>query len=113
MRLPCSFTYDVTSQGTKSMGSLGLGNVLTATTPGNNSVSSITTTFNYTTDGTYGQSAAIDQPITLTDNLSNVTHMRYDSRGNLDSLTDALDNQTQFSHTLTDALLVTTYPATG
>jgi len=73
------------------MGSLGLGNVLTATTPGNDSVSSITTTFNYTTDGTYGQSAAIGQPVTLTDNLSNVTHMRYDSRGNLTSLESVMN----------------------
>ena len=48
------FIYDVTGQGSQPMGSLGLGNVLSVTTPGNNATlvggvdQGITTTFTYT-----------------------------------------------------------------
>jgi YD repeat-containing protein len=59
-----------------------LGNVLTEVGPGNGAATTITTTFNYTTDGGYSQAAAIRQPLTKTDNLGHVTHMRYDSRAN-------------------------------
>jgi hypothetical protein len=38
-----------------------LGNVTSATVPGNNSVSTKTFTFGYTSDGTYSQSDAIGQ----------------------------------------------------
>jgi RHS repeat-associated protein len=90
-----------------------LGNVLTITTPGNNAVSSITTTLNYTTDGGYSQSAKIGQPLTVTDNLGHVTHLRYDSQGRTMSVTDALGNETDFTYNLVGQLLTTTYPATG
>ena len=53
-----------------------LGNVLTVVAPGNDATSSITTTLNYTTDGAYSQSAKIGQPLTVTDNLNHVTHLR-------------------------------------
>ncbi len=90
-----------------------LGNVLTVVAPGNDSASSITTTFNYTTDGAYSQSAKIGQPLTVTDNLCHVTHLRYDSQGRTTSVTDALGNQTTFSYNLAGQLLTTTYPVTG
>lgn len=96
-----AFTYD------------SLGNVLTIVAPGNNATTSITTTMNYTTDGGYSQSAKYGQPLTITDNLSHVTHQRYDSQGRTTSVTDALGNQTDFSYNLTGQVLSTTLPATG
>jgi len=96
-----SFTYD------------SFGNVLTVVTPGNNSTTSITTTFNYTTDGSYSQSPKRGQPLTVTDNLSHTTHLRYDSQGRRTSITDALGNETEFSYNLIGQLDTTTYPATG
>jgi RHS repeat-associated protein len=90
-----------------------LGNVLTVVAPGNNATSTITTTLNYTTDGAYSQSAKIGQPLTTTDNLSHVTHLRYDSQGRTTSITDALGNETNFSYNSVGQSLTTTYPATG
>jgi len=90
-----------------------LGNVLTVVAPGNNATISITTTLNYTTDGGYSQSAKVGQPLTITDNLSHVTHLRYDSQGRTISVTDAIGNETDFSYNLAGQLLTTTYPATG
>ncbi|HOM70907.1 MAG TPA: RHS repeat protein, partial [Armatimonadota bacterium] len=51
------------------------------------------TTYNYTTDGSYSQSAKLGQPITITDNLGHVTHIRYDARGNVVKAWDALGNE--------------------
>jgi len=96
-----TFTYD------------SLGNVLTVTTPGNNAATSITTTLNYTTDGGYSQSAKIGQPLTITDNLGNTTHLRYDSQGRTASITDALGNETSFAYNLIGQLTTITYPLTG
>ena len=90
-----------------------LGNVTSATTPGNDTVSSKTFTFGYTSDGGYSQSDAIGQPITVTDNVGKVTHLRYDSRGNRTSVTDALGNETDTSYNLANQPLTTTLPATG
>jgi RHS repeat-associated protein len=90
-----------------------LGNVLTVVRPGNNAASTITTALNYTTDGSYSQSAKVNQPITVTDNLSHVTHLRYDSQGRTISLTDALANETDFSYNIVGQSDTTTYPATG
>ena len=96
-----SWTYD------------NLGNILTETMPGNNAAQTITTTFGYTTDGSYSQTAAIGQPLTSTDNLGKVTHFRYDSRGNSLSMTDAIGNETDFTYNIADQPLQTTSPATG
>ena len=96
-----SFTYD------------GLGNPLTVTRPGNNAVSTITTTMNYTSDGGYSQAAAIGQPLTVTDNLGKITHLRYDLQGNVVGVKDALGNETDASYTITNAPLQTALPATG
>ncbi len=96
-----SYTYD------------GLGNLLTETTPGNNAVASITTTYNYTTDGSYSQPTAIGQPLTVTDNLGKITHMRWDTQGNMFAATDALGNETDTSFNLVNQPIQTTFPATG
>lgn len=96
-----SYTYD------------SYGNVLTLTTPGNNIVSAITTTFNYTQDGGYSQPVAIGQPLTVTDNLGKVTHMRWDSQSNKLSETDALGDETDTTFNLANQPVQTTLPATG
>lgn len=90
-----------------------LGNMLTATRPGNNAVPSITTTWNYTTDGGYSQPAAIGQALTLTDNLGKVIHYRYDLRCNKVSTVDALGNEIDFSWNLANQPVQITLPATG
>ena len=96
-----SYTYD------------GLGNPLTITRPGNNAVNSITTTLGYTTDGSYSQSAALGQPVTIIDNLGKVTHLRYDSQGNAVGVKDALGNETDMAYTIGNEPLQTVLPATG
>lgn len=96
-----SYTYD------------SLGNILTETNAGNNAASTITTTYNYTTDGTYTQSAAIHQPLTLTDNLGHVSHMRYDSRANLTSILDASGNETDLMYDIANLNTGISFAATG
>lgn len=96
-----TFTYD------------SLGNVLTVVAPGNNAATTITTTYNYTTDGGYSQSAKVRQPVTITDNLGHVTHLRYDAQGRTLSVADALGYQTDFTYNLAGQPDTTTYPATG
>ncbi len=96
-----SFTYD------------SLGNVLTAMTPGNNATTSLTTTYNYTTDGAYTQTAKVGQPLTVTDNLGHVTHLRYDAQGRVTSAIDALGNATDATYNLVGQVDTVTLPATG
>jgi RHS repeat-associated protein len=81
--------------------------------PGNNAATTITTTLNYTTDGGYSQSAKVAQPLTVTDNLSHVTHLRYDSQGRTTSVTDALGYESDFTYNLDGQPDTTIYPATG
>jgi RHS repeat-associated protein len=90
-----------------------LGNVLTVVGPGNNATTTITTTLNYTSDGGYSQSVKVGQPLTVTDNLGHVSHVRYDSQGRTTSATDALGNETDFTYNLVGQPETTTYPATG
>ncbi|MGH7749512.1 MAG: hypothetical protein ACREQ5_32815, partial [Candidatus Dormibacteria bacterium] len=90
-----------------------LGNVTQITTPGNNAATSITTTFSYTTDGSYGQAEALGEPIAITNNLGKTSHLRYDARSNCVSSTDALGNETDWSFNLADQTTQVTYPATG
>ena len=90
-----------------------LGNILTVVAPGNNAATAVTTTFNYTTDGGYSQSAKLNQPLTISDNLNHVSHHRYDPNGRITSVTDAIGNEITFTYNLAGQLLTTTYPATG
>jgi len=98
-----SFTYDA------------LGNIQTivAPAPNNTAGSTLTTTYNYTTDGAFSQNAALDEPLTETDNLGHVTHYRYDVRGNRSAEIDALGNETDDTYTIAGQLLAETLPATG
>jgi len=96
-----TFTYDA------------LGNILTVTGPGNNAASQIVTTYNYTTDGAYTQPARLGQPITMTDNLGHVTHMRYDVQGRVTSVTDALGHETNTSYNLVGQPEEVLLPTTG
>jgi YD repeat-containing protein len=89
------------------------GNLGSVTFPGNAASSSITYTFNYTTDGGYGQAEAIGEPLTITDNTGKVTHIRYDTQGNVLSVTDALGNQANATYDITNNPTTITAPATG
>jgi RHS repeat-associated protein len=111
--LPLPGTVGGTSTVTIGYTYDGLGNVLTITAPGNNAVTTMTATYNYTTDGTYTQPDAMGQALTVTNNLGNVTHFRYDSRGNTLSVTDSLGNETDSTYNLAGQPVQTTFPATG
>ncbi len=93
-----SFTYDA------------LGNLLSASTPGNNATTTIATTYNYTTDGNYSQAAAMGQPLTSTNNLGKTTHFRYDNRGRLTQRQDALGYTTSYAYNNADQLSQTDSP---
>ncbi len=71
------------------------------------------TTFDYTTDGDYTQPPAVGQPLTIRDNLGNVTHFRYDARGNRTVKIDALGNETDALYSITDETTAIISPATG
>lgn len=102
-----SFTYDA------------LGNILTSVSPGNDATllngidQGILSTFNYSADGTYSQTPAVDQPLVITDNLGKSVHFRYDARGNVLSATDALGYTVDFSYNIADQIVTITLPATG
>lgn len=55
---------------------------------------------NYTTDGSYSQAAKLGQPLTVTDNLGHVTHLRYDIMGNIISAKDALGRETNHTYNI-------------
>ena len=125
-RVTTSYSYDVSGQGSKAMGSLGLGNILSVTAPGNNATivngvdQRITTTFAYTGDGTAVTTPSLGLPLSVTDNLNEVTHMRYDAQGQRVAMIDALGNETDSSYnenggtvSLGNQLQTMTLPATG
>jgi YD repeat-containing protein len=87
-----NFTYD------------SLGNILTSTVPGNNAVTTITTTYNY------GQNPKLGQPLTITDNLNHVTQFTYDARGNVISVTDAEGNTTDYVYNIANQPILTILP---
>ena len=98
-----------------------LGNPTSVTTPGNSATvvggvdQGITTTFGYTSDPTYSytQTEALGQPITVTNNLGKITHLRYDARGNTVTILDALGLETDTVYNLADQVTQVTAPATG
>jgi RHS repeat-associated protein len=113
MTAPLPGTTNSTSTVTTSYTYDALGNFLTVTAPGNNAATTITTTYNYTTDGTYNPPAAMGQPLTVTDNLGKVIHLRYDAQGNTLAVKDALGNETDYTYDIRNAPLQTILPATG
>jgi RHS repeat-associated protein len=117
---PAGLPQNVTAIGPTGSGTVSgsatydaLGNVLTVTTPGNDATQNKTTTFNYTQDGSYSQAARVGQPLTVTDNAGNVTHFRYDARGNVIQSWDALGNTTDITYNIADQVTDTLAPATG
>lgn len=100
------YTYDI---GT---GEPHLGNLISLTAPRGLNTTYVTT-YNYTTDGNYSQNAMMGQPILITDNLSQSTHLRYDERGNCTSIQDAENYTVSTTYNIADQLLSTEMPATG
>ncbi len=92
-----------------------LGNLTQESGPGNNAVTTETTTFNYTSDPAYNynQAAALRQPLTRTDPLGHVSHFRFDARGNKSAESDALGNEMDIAHNLADQMTTITFPTTG
>jgi RHS repeat-associated protein len=90
-----------------------LGNVTSEVSPGNATSSAITTSFGYTTDGSFSQSEGLGQLLTVTDNLGKITHLRYDPQGNVTSIVDALGNETDLTYNIVNDGVATVFPATG
>lgn len=93
-----SFTYDA------------LGNVTTITSPGVNPGTSITETYNYTTDGSFSQAAAVGQPLTYTNGIGKVERYRYTPQGLVSQVADALGNTTNFVYNLANQKTSSTAP---
>ncbi|MBI1334324.1 MAG: hypothetical protein GC165_15750 [Armatimonadetes bacterium] len=96
-----SFTYD------------SLGNIATKTIPGNNAVTSATTTYGYTTDGSYSQTARSHEPIVITDPNGNQSHLRYDSQGRVTDATDQVGRTTNFTYDIIGSITDAYFPASG
>ncbi len=89
------------------------GDITQVTARGNNATNTNTTTYSYTTDGPYSQSAAFAQAIATTDNLGHVMHKRFDAQANKVTEIDALGNETDRQYTIANDLYNVIYPATG
>lgn len=99
MSVPTPGTIGTGEQVSTTHAYTAMGNVLTVASPGpNTSGGTVTTTYNYTSDptcdvngnaGTYTATEHLGQPLTVTDPLGNVTHFRYDPRGNVITLITA------------------------
>ncbi|RYF71484.1 MAG: RHS repeat protein, partial [Cytophagaceae bacterium] len=96
-----TFTYDA------------LGNVLSVSVPGNTSVAVRTTTFNYTQDGTYVQTAKVDQPLVVTDPDGGTTHYRYDALGRVIWRKEVDGAETELQYNVAEQLLVVKSIPTG
>ena len=91
MSVPTPGTTGTGAQVTSTYAYTALGNALSVTSPGPSIGGTVTTTYNYVSDptydvngnpGTYTALEQLEQPLTVTDPLGNVTHFRYDARGN-------------------------------
>jgi len=94
------------------------GNISSVTRPGNNydssgNVINQTTTYNYTTDGTYTQLERLGQPIKITDPLGHVTHIRYNPRGTISYVEDPSGYRTYYYYTTSDKVYSVYNPPTG
>ncbi|MHB9022612.1 MAG: Ig-like domain-containing protein [Armatimonadota bacterium] len=91
-----------------------LGNIVTVEAPGIDSSTTNIVTYNYTTDGAYTQAAAVGQPLTVTNTLSQtVAHLRYNDRGQVESSTDIDGNTVTTAYNIAGQPTEVTYPATG
>jgi len=90
------------------------GDVTSVTVPGHNGYSSLSTTLNYTTDGTnYSQNVARGQVVSVTDPTGAVSSFRYDARGNQYGVRDALNHVSTATYDLADNVTSQTLPPTG
>jgi len=104
-----TYTYDSTA-----VAGLPLGNLAMLTVPGPNTAgTTVNVTYNYTTDGAYSQTAAVGQPLTVTDANLHVTHFRYDGRGNKISVIDAVGYETDYYYDVANQLQAVAYPTTS
>ena len=101
-----------------------LGNVFTANKQAPNTMggATVTTTYNYTSDpgdsshgvAAYSQAEALGQPLTVTDPLGHVTHLRWNAQGQLAALIDALGDETDYTYNpADDQIAAASFPATG
>jgi RHS repeat-associated protein len=93
-----------------------LGNVATVSVPAaNRGGGNVTYTYNYTSDPWDGttQNEALGEPLTVTDPNNNVTHFRWDNRGNLLAVIDGVGNRWNYSYNLADQLQNTQSPNNG
>lgn len=91
-----------------------IGNITSVTTPGNDSVSSMTTSLDYASDGNgYSQTPKFGQPLRITDSGGKARTFRYDNEGNLIWTKDELGKQTDFTVNLVGQILTVQVPATG
>lgn len=95
-------TYSYTSNG----------NIYQVVSPGRDTSHSHTVTYGYTSDGSYSQSEKLGQPITATDTLGKVTHLRYDARNNVTSSWGPIgaSTTTTFAYNNANQLTQTTLP---
>jgi YD repeat-containing protein len=91
-----------------------LGNVATVSVPPPNQTgNNVTYTYNYVSDGGTTQAEALGEPLTVTDPNGNVTHFRWDNRGNLITVIDGLGNTWQYTYNLADQLINVQAPLNG
>lgn len=84
-----------------------LGNITMVDAPGNNAVSRIVTRYDY------GSTPKLGQPLTITTNLGSPRYFQYDEYGNVTSVKDALNHETNFTYNLADQPLAVIYPSTA
>ncbi len=114
---PASSTFTYTTNG----------NLKTATEPGNNTATSISTTYEYDNDSgdpshnipsfslsQYNEFDNYGQPLTVTDNLGHATHFRYEYlTGHLSTAYDPLGNETDYTYNEAGQTLRAMNPRTG
>jgi RHS repeat-associated protein len=127
---PAPNTVGGTATITTSYAYDALGNVTVVNVPAPNaasgSSSTVAYTYNYTVDAFPSASPlaaysipaannypeALGEPLSITDPLGNVVHMRYDSFGRMIYSIDADGNVTQFAYNIADQLQEVVYPNT-
>jgi len=75
-----------------------LGNILTIAAPGNSVAGVKKIVCNYTTDGSYQQTAALGQPLTIADGAGRVWRMRYHADGTVASVKSSAGQSVTFAY---------------
>ena len=90
-----------------------LGDQIAVTGPGAVPGQNYTTTYNYAADGSFAQSPAIGQPVSIVSPDGRVKHYRYDGQRNRIAAIDGLGNETDFTYNIANQEVSLQYPATG